>query len=327
MTFPSLLARATAAFIFGYSTLGVAASAAAPERISFASHELYPETASWSTKSKAFFVSSIRHGTVGKVTLDGSYTDFIVDPQLVSTIGVLADDAHNTLWVTNSDPGAGIRSSEATKEKLAGVAAYDESTGKLRRYFDLTKFRPGAHFANDIAVDDEGNAYVTDSFTPTIYRIGTDGNVSVLVENAQMGAGKGYNLNGIAWNKDGFLLVGNTTTGRLFRVSTRQPGRFDEVRMSEALVGADGFHLVDGQHLVIAQQHLTSGAIDQDRAVELVSTDGWSTAQMSRQAKAITSSPTSATQVSNDVYVLGSRIDTLGNPEARKVSTYVLQRF
>jgi hypothetical protein len=77
-------------------------------------------------------------------------------------VGLLADDAHNTLWVTNSDPGAGDRSDAATQGRLAGVAAYDEITGIRRAYYDLGSLSPGSHFANDVTIDDGGNVYVTE---------------------------------------------------------------------------------------------------------------------------------------------------------------------
>jgi hypothetical protein len=39
------------------------------------------------------------------------------------------------------------------------------------------------------------------------------------------------------------------------------------------------------------------------------------------------SMPSSATQVGQDVYVLDSRIDTLFDPKAAKVSDFLLQKF
>ncbi|WP_321922562.1 hypothetical protein [Burkholderia sp. BCC1998] len=323
----SFMAAIAASAILGYSTLAVADAPERPSTITFAADQLYPETASWSEKEKVFFVSSIRHGTVGKVAVDGQYTPFISDNRLVSTVGLLADDAHNTLWVINADPGLGVRSSATTQGKLAGVAAYDESTGALRAYYDLTSLSQGAHFANDLSVDDAGNAYVSDSFAPMIFRIGTDGKASILVRNETFGTGENFNLNGIAWAKDGFLIVGNTTTGELFRVSTADPVQVDKIKLSEPLIGVDGFHLMDRRHLVIVQQRIAAGGGGDEWIKELVSTDGWKTARVVRRAKSVASAPTSVTQVGNTIYALASRIDTLANPKALKVSDYVLQKF
>jgi sugar lactone lactonase YvrE len=281
----------------------------------------YPESVSWSPKQRAFFVSSVRQGLIGKVTKNGQYSVFIRDPKLTSTVGILADDAHNTVWVANSDPGAGERTQPGTQGKLAAVATYDSKTGKAKAYYDLGRLSEGAHFANDIALDANGNAYVTDSFAPVIYRITTAGVTSIFARNELFRKGDGFNLNGIAWHRGGYLLVGKYNTGEIFRVDLRDPSHVEQVSMPEALVGADGFHLTDDQHLVVAQNN---GA---DRTLELVSTDGWKTAQISRVVKSQLSMPTAATKVGKDIYVLNSRLDTLFNPDTPKVSTYLLQRF
>ncbi|MDR3462143.1 MAG: hypothetical protein P4L76_07505 [Beijerinckiaceae bacterium] len=215
----------------------------------------------------------------------------------------------------------GDRTNPATQGKRAGVAAYDESTGTRRAYFNLGNLSPGAHFANDVSLDDDGNVYVTDRFSPTIFRIGTDGKTSILARNALFGQGNSFNLNGIAWHKDGVLIVGKYNSGELFRVNISDPTRVDKVELSEALKGADGFHLVDSQHLIVAQN------LGVDRSVELVSTDGWKSAKIGRQLKSVMSMPSSATQVEHDVYVLDSRVETLFDPKAEKVSDVLLQKF
>jgi len=321
MIIRSLLASVAASAILSFAATASADTATRPPQIIFTSNQAYPETASWSEKEKAFFVSSIRHGTVGKVTLDGKYTPFITDETLVSSVGVLADDNHNTLWVINADSGVGDRTNTATVGKLSGLAAYDETTGARRAYYDLGGMSSGAHFANDIALDDVGNAYVSDSFAPNIFRIGVDGKASIFARNESFGEGNGFNLNGIAWHKDGFLIVGKWNSGELFRVNIADPTKVDKIELSESLKGADGFHLVDSQRLIVAQN------LGADRTVELVSTDGWKSAKVVRQLKSVLSMPSSATQVGDDIYILNSRIDNLFDPKAAKVSEFLLQKF
>jgi sugar lactone lactonase YvrE len=313
----AMLVLASAAF----TTPQAAAEQAHPQQIAFNADQTYAESVTWSAKQNIFFVSSVRHGTVGKLALDGKYTPFITDEKLVSSVGLLVDDQRNTLWVTNSDPGAGDRTSAATQGKLAGVAAYDATTGERRAYYDLGSLSAGTHFANDVALDNAGNLYVTDSFAPVIYRITPDGKTSIFAQNPMFGDADGFNLNGIAWHSDGYLLVGKYNSGELFRVNVAGPTHVDKVQLPEALKGADGFHLVDGQHLIVVQN------LGVDRTLELKSTDGWKSAQLVRQQKSVMSMPTAATGIGNDVYVLDSRIDTLFDPKAAKVSDYLLQKF
>jgi len=317
----SILASITASAILTFTIPVFADSAPPPKEIVFNADQAYPETASWSEKQHLFFVSSVRHGTVGKVTPDGKYTPFITDDTLVSSVGLLVDDARNRLWVTNSDPGASDQTKAATQGKLAAVAAYDATTGERLAYYDLGSLSAGAHFANDVVLDAQGNLYVSDSFAPNVYRIDTEGKISIFATSPLFNAGEGFKLNGISWHKDGYLLVGKYNSGELFRINIANPTQIDKVRLPEALAGIDGFHLIDKNHLVVVQN------LGADRILELTSTDGWKSAKIVRQQKSALSMPSSATQVGKDIYVLDSRIDTLFDPKAAKVSDYLLQKF
>lgn len=299
---------------------GLALAAPASD-VPFHGDQIYPESVSYSAAQGRFFVGSVKHGTVGTVAPDGTYTPFITDPRLISTLGLHVDDQRNTLWVTNSDPGAGDRTAEATRGHLAAVAAYDATTGAPKGYYDLSSLDPGAHLANDVALDDHGTVYVTDSFSPEIYRIDPSGAMSILVSNEAFGRGEGFNLNGIAWLPGGYLLVGNWNTGKLFRVDLRHPAKLVSVKLDAPLKGADGFLLLDSRHLVIAQN------AGMDRVIELTSTDGWRSATLTREVKSRLSMPTAAVVRDGHVMVLDSRIDTLLDPHAPKVDDFLLEPF
>ena len=311
----NLLASVAAAAI-----LALAAPAFAQD-IAFSSDKSYPESVTYSAKQDVFLLGSVTQGLVAKVDEAGAYTSFIADDRLVSTVGLLVDDKSNTLWVTNSDPGAGSRTQAATQGKLAAIATYDATTGAPKAYYDLGGLSEGAHFANDIALDDAGNVYVTDSFAPVIYKIDTEGKASIFAQSPLFVAGEGFNLNGIAWHQDGYLLVGKYNSGDLYRISTNDPSDIQPVKLAEALVGADGFHLVDGEHLLVAQN------LAANRTVELTSTDGWQSATITKDVASELSMPTAAVTAGDDIYVLNSRLDTLFDPDAAKVGDYLLQKF
>ncbi|WP_150612822.1 gluconolaconase [Pandoraea terrigena] len=299
----------------------LASNIATARDITFTAEQTYPESITWSAHQHRFMVGSVRHGTIGKVTPQGNYTPFIHDDRLVSTLGLLVDDQRNVLWVTNSDPGAGERTSEATHGKLAAVATYDATTGKPLAYYDLSSIDPGAHLANDLALDANGNAYVTDSFSPVVYRIDAKGQASIFAQDPRFKTGDGFNLNGIAFHHDGYLLIGNYNSGDLFRVDIHDPTKIALVKLPEPLKGADGFDLIDGKHLVVVQN---AGV---DRTVELVSNDGWQTAAIVRTEKSEQSMPTAAVSKDGHVYVLNSRIDTLFKSGSPKIDQYILQQF
>lgn len=312
---------ATTLLLAGAAYAEDAAPLAAKAQVAFTADKNYAESMSWSAKQKRFFVGSVTHGTVGTVTPDGQYKHFINDDKLVSTVGILVDDSRNALWVANADPGAGSRTSAATQGKLAGVAKYDATTGKRLAYYDLGSLSEGSHFANDLSLDEAGNAYVTDSFAPIIYKIDTSGNASIFVQSPLFKDAEGFNLNGISYHKGGYLLVGKYNSGELFKVSIADPSDIQRVDLDAPFKGADGFNLSDDDHLYVA---INFGI---DKTVELVSTDGWKTAKLVREVKSLQSMPTAPTKVGKEIWVLNSRLDTLFDPKADKVSDFLLQKF
>ena len=62
------------------------------QNINFNSNELYPEGIAFSKKQNTFFVSSLHYGKIGKVSPKGEYIEFITDKDLISTIGIHANE-------------------------------------------------------------------------------------------------------------------------------------------------------------------------------------------------------------------------------------------
>lgn len=303
------------------ATLLVLAAPAFSQDIRFTSDLSYPESLTYSATQDTFMLGSVTQGIVAKLDKTGAYAPFIADDRLISTVGLLVDDASNTLWVTNSDPGAGSRTSPDSQGALAAVATYDAKTGAPKAYYDLGSLTEGPHFANDIALDKEGNAYVTDSFAPLIYKIDTSGKASIFAQDPVFFTEEGFNLNGIAVHEDGYLLVGKYNSGELFRVSLSDPTDIHQVTLPEALAGADGIHLLDKSHLLVVQN------LGADQTVELASDDSWNSATITRAQPSVLSMPTAAVEAGDEVYVLNARLDTLFDPKAEKVGTYLLQNF
>ncbi len=174
--------------------------------------------------------------------------------------------------------------------------------------------------ANDLAVDAAGNVYITDSFSPVVYRVDTKGQASVFAQS-DLFKGEGFNLNGIVAHPDGYLLVNKYNSGEIFRISTRNGADIQRVNLPEAVKGADGLLLRGKDRLVVVQN------AGNDQVVELVSKDGWKTATLQPARKTAYSFPTTAALVGKDLYVLNSRLDTLLNKDAPKVSEYLLQKY
>lgn len=291
-----------------------------PDQITFHAEQSYPESFSWSARQRAFFVGSLRNGTIGKVSLTGNYQPFASDPAMFGSGGVKYDARRNWIWAALCDIGIAARSSSDTQGKIAAIIAFDADTGKKQRFIDLAHLAPGAHCANDLAFDPEGNIYVTDSFAPVVYVVDRHFTPRILVRSEQF-QGENFNLNGVVFHPQGFLLVGKHNTGELFRIRLAPRVDVQAVALSVAVPGADGIELLDRNALVLAQNG------GHDRAVRLTSADGWNTATVQEVARSATTFPTALTSRGEEVYMLNNRVDTQLDPAAAKVSDYVLQRL
>jgi sugar lactone lactonase YvrE len=243
-----------------------------PAQVNFTQAGLYPEGTQYDDAGGRFLVSSQTAGRIGQVKDDGSYAQFADDAQLISTIGLRLDVPRNRLLVAVSDPGYNTaRTTSATLRKLAAVAIFNASGAKTG-YVNLGTLRPSyaAHFANDIAVDAAGNAYVTDSFAPIIYKIDTQGAASVFLENSALAAPSGsFGLNGIVAHPDGYLIVAKSDEGALIKVPLSNPAGFTKVNTTGlTLTGDDGLQLTDNNTLLVVCNA-------QGQVYRLSSTDGF----------------------------------------------------
>ncbi len=288
------------------------------EAITFHVDQAYPESVAWSFRQKTFFVGSLRNGTVGKVTPTGKYKPFASDKLMFGSAGVKYDTRRNWVWAALCDIGLSARSSPSTQGKIAAIIAFDATTGRKRKHIDLAPLAEGAHCANDLAFDPDGNIFVTDSFSPVVYIIDRKFKARVLVRSDKF-QGDNFNLNGIAYHPDGYLLVGKHNSGEFFRITLKPQVDVQPIALSSNLPGADGIELVGKNSLMVAQN---AGL---DRAVQLTTADGWKSAQVQEMGKSTVSFPTAVTSKGADVYMLSTRLDTLIDASAQKVSDYVLQ--
>jgi sugar lactone lactonase YvrE len=140
---------------------------------------------------------------------------------------------------------------------------------------------PPASFPNDMAFDDHGQLYVTDSFLGEIWKIDTHGKPTVWLQDARLLGNPAapvpvfhaFGANGIALDaSQQHLYVGNTDYGRILRVGIHA-GKAAEVEVlaeSDELKGADGIALDKRGTLYVAvNAHDRIATIDRHGAISV----------------------------------------------------------
>jgi sugar lactone lactonase YvrE len=228
-----------------------------------------PEGIEYDEDNGRFLTGSLAEGTIFVIERDGRVVPFVMDEELVSSVGIEVDEDRDRLLVANSN-SAVFGDQNATGHAKLGV--YDLMTGARLAMVDLgaTVGADARHFANDVTVDGEGNAYVTDSFANAIYRVTPDYQASVMHRFTDLA--QGDLLNGVVYHDGGYLLA--VAGQKIFKVPVANPAGTAEVNVGEPIGGQDGIVLTRDGRLVV-----TSNSATEPRLVAFRSADDWMTAQ------------------------------------------------
>ncbi|MBN5407575.1 SMP-30/gluconolactonase/LRE family protein [Serratia marcescens] len=281
----------------------------------------YPEGIAWNPRAGAFLVSSLRGGQLGLVYPDGRYRRFSTGKGLITTSGMLVDAERNRVLVCNEDVGVSLSSAPGTRNRVAQVLEFNLDTGALQQTYNLSSLSRGPTLANDLALDAQGNIYVTDSFQPQIYKVDrATRQVSILVRSARLmpadapAAAQGTQpyLNGIVYHPDGYLIAADYTRGLLWKVTLDSAPAISEIRLPQRLKGPDGLRLKNAHELVIVQSFPgAKGSMSGDVTL-LSSNDDWASAHITAVATPPElDGPTGAALRDGEVWVVNSRYPRL----------------
>ncbi|MES2649818.1 MAG: SMP-30/gluconolactonase/LRE family protein [Bacteroidota bacterium] len=268
--------------------------------IQFTETNLFPEGVVYDPFSKRFYVSSVTRGDIGIVSAEGDYTPFITDALLTSTTGLEIDKARKRLYVANAPNGVG---------------AYNIDSGERIFYTDLSGLIPGAPlFINDIALDPQGNLYVTNSFYPVIYKISPDGEASVFFNEPALALPAGqFGFNGIEYSNNGYLLVAYSSANSILKIPVRKPEDYTTVNLNATLNGPDGLLLSNnGKSLTIVNN--ASGG--EGMVMTFTSKNQFESASLTSTFNTGSVFPTTATSDGKKIFVLYAFLQRLGTGQS-----------
>ncbi|KAI6694603.1 hypothetical protein NL676_022313 [Syzygium grande] len=234
------------------------------------------ECAKWDAPGRRFLVSFLEGG-VGQVPVPGDRSPAVLEEATVVKDADLAGNASLGLAVDGARGRLLVAVADVIGNRYSAVAAYDLSTWKRAFLTQLSGPSDEKSFADDVAVDAEGNAYVTDAKASKIWKVGVDGELLSIIRSPLFIPKEWYRnlvgLNGIVYHPNGYLLVIHTFSGNLFKIDVANGG--EDVKVVDVAGGpltfGDGLELLSPTKLVVAGN--PSG-----RLVE--SLDGWQSASV-----------------------------------------------
>ena len=299
--------------------LAVIGAEAQTPRINIQEPKLYPEGTAYNSNTNLFFVSSVKTGTIGTVDAQGNYKVFYKDASLKSSYGMKVDTKSNRLWVCIGDANYSDYSDSLTYKKMIRLISFDLASSKKINDIDLSGLFEGKHFGNDLALDDKGNIYVTDSYSPVIYKVDAQGKASLFAQS-DLFKGEQVGLNGIVWSPKGYLVVVNDNNGELLKIDINNPKSITKVKVNNFFTGGDGL-LWDAENNLILIQNSTN------KVYQLTSKDNWMTAEVkaSTAMEDRFSYPTTGVIGQGKLYALNAKLNELNDPTKPPSKEFSLQ--
>lgn len=237
--------------------MGLASCGVAQEAIflDLPGESLFPEGIT-STRTGDLYVTGFGNGSVLKIT-DGVNVEIFKEAGedgLSSAVGLAVDETRSRLWIANfTADGAN-----------SDLKVYDLTTGELLA--SLAEADDAPHFFNEVVLDADGNAYVSDTLAPVIWRADADlSGVKVFVENPLLDnpdADQPFSLNGLALTPDRNTLIASVMDridqgdGRLVRIDIASKAVSDvDLTGSEGVIasfgGSDGMFFTGGNLFMV----------------------------------------------------------------------------
>lgn len=265
MVFTRILLLMTLGMFFACSSADELDTSPSPSAfldvISIQEEGLFPESVDFDETSGQFIVGSFRKGEIGKVNPQtGEYKTFIKEDNLHAVTGVYTDEKRNRLIVATTDNEGAIKTDPNFKGLWSKVLIFNLKTGVEQKIinfrFDLfgNAFNSISAFPNDIAVDDDGNIFITNSIgAMSIYKIDKDLKASIYAKIPNDNITDGFGLNGIVYHsKTKQLIVSRTNAGKIYSIRNVNGKPTTLALNYHSIEGVDGLEIDNEGDLVMA---------------------------------------------------------------------------
>lgn len=204
---------------------------------------VFPESIGYQAKTGDYYVGSLVDGSVIKGNINTKTATVFLpagSDGRKSAAGMKIDDK-GRLFIAAAESGK--------------LFVYQVASRKLLGSFQVSASKT---VVNDIAIMPNGDAYITDTSNPMLYRVQEKGGKLAFEEwlpfaGTAVTYQDGYNINGIVGTADGrYLIVVQTNVGKLFRIDTKTKAVQEIPVKGVPLVHGDGIAL-DGHTLYVAR--------------------------------------------------------------------------
>jgi sugar lactone lactonase YvrE len=210
---------------------------------------VYPESIT-STADGTLIVGSLGHGNVMRIAPGKTTAEEWIKPGtggLNQVLGVYADEKGKTLWVCSNNL--------EQKGEATSVKAFDLKSGAIKGTYPLPGQGP---LCNDIAVAEDGTAYVTDTLQGSVLMLKPGGKNLEIAAKDPLLAG----ADGLAFGDKAILYVNSVTTNKLLRLDLGPDGKsksVTELKLSRPVDRPDGMRAIGKHRMLLAEN---SGKMD-----------------------------------------------------------------
>jgi hypothetical protein len=250
------------------------AAFAAPSDVTVNDTMVFPESITSTTGGEVIF-GSLRKPIIYRSAASGSSADawiHLSDPGSAdTTLGVLADQASNTLWACVSTRAASAQPGPPGQGNSI-LRAFNLKSGAVKASYPL----PGSPtLCNDITIAPDRTVYATDTTSGRVLRLNRrTRKLEVWVEDKRLAGIDGLTFVGPT------LYVNTVRTGHIYRIPIAVQGKAGDlvdIALSQPLKGPDGMRAANG-HIFVAENaagRISELTLDGDRADVTVLKDGY----------------------------------------------------